>query len=92
MRNVFDSLHAHQLRQCVKMRVAGAQDKRMLQHEGGDPHIVCGDGSALLAQLSIKSSVVMGCLIVGVEHADAGLQQKAAQAQDSFVPSSKGIP
>ena len=74
------------------MRVAGTQDKGMLQHEGRDPHIVCWDGSALLAQLPIQSSVVMGCLVVGVEHTDAGLQQKAAQAQDSFVPSSKGIP
>jgi PIN domain nuclease of toxin-antitoxin system len=44
----------------------------MLQDKGSDPHIVGGDGSALLAQLSIQSGVVVGCLIVGVRAHSCG--------------------
>jgi hypothetical protein len=51
----------------------------MLQHQGCDPHVVGRDGSALLAQLPVDCAVMMRGLFVGVEDADAGLQQKAAQ-------------
>lgn len=55
----------------------------MLQGEGRDPHIVRRDGGALLTQLPVNSGVVMRRLLVGIEHADTGLQEKTAQ--DSFV-------
>jgi hypothetical protein len=69
----FDFLHAGELRKGVKMRVAGAEDKRMLQDERRDPHIVGWDGSALFAQLPVKGGVMMRGLFIGIEHADAGL-------------------
>lgn len=65
------------------MRVAGEQDKRMLQDEGCDPHGVLWDGGALLHQLAIKGCVMVRRLFIGVEHSHAGLQQKPAQ--DSLV-------
>ena len=65
------------------MRVTGKQDERMLQDESCDPHVVGGDGGALLAQLPVDGGVVVGRLLVGVEHADAGFQKKTAQ--DGFV-------
>ncbi len=65
------------------MRIAGTQDKRMLQDEGGNPHIVGRDRSALLPQLPVNGAVMVRCLFIGVEHTDAGLQQKTAQ--DSLV-------
>ncbi len=55
------------------MRVAGTQDERMLQHEGRDPHIIRRDGSALFPQLPVNSAVMVRGLLIGVEHADAGL-------------------
>ena len=61
------------------MRVTGEQDKRMLQDEGRDPHIICWDGSALLAQLPVNGGVVMGGLLVGKEDTDTGFQEKTAQ-------------
>jgi hypothetical protein len=69
------------------VRVAGAQDKRMLQDESRDPHIVRRDGTALLAQLPVNGAVMMSGLFIGVEHADAGLHEKSAQ--DSFVARSR---
>ena len=65
------------------MRVTGEQDERMLQDEGCDPHVVRRDGSALLSQLAVNGGVMMGRLFIGIEHTDAGLQQKTAQ--DGFV-------
>src|SRR3984885_12007526 len=65
------------------MCVAGTQNERMLQDEGRDPHIVGGDGDALLAQLPVNGSVMVRGLFIGIEHTDARLQQKTAQ--DSFV-------
>lgn len=76
-------LNARQLRECVEMSVAGAENKRMLQDEGRDPHIVGRDGSALLTQLSVERAVMMSCLFVGVENANAGLHKKTAQ--DRFI-------
>ncbi len=72
-------LRPRQLRQRVKVHIAGAQNKRMLQDEGRDPHVVGRYGSALLAQLPVNSAVMMRGLLIGVEHTDAGLQQKTAQ-------------
>ncbi len=43
-----DDLHAGELREHLKVRVTGKQDKRMLQDEGCDPHIVRRNGGALL--------------------------------------------
>jgi len=40
------------------MRVPGTQNKRMLQDEGRDPHIVGRDGSALFPQLPENSAVM----------------------------------
>ncbi len=69
------------------MRIASTQNKRMLQHEGRDPHIVGRDGSALLPQLPVNSAVMMRGLFIGIEHTDAGLQQKTAQ--DGLVARSR---
>jgi len=55
----------------------------MLQDQGCDPHIVRRDRGALLTQLPVNSGVVMRRLLVGIEHADTGLQEKTAQ--DGFV-------
>jgi len=65
------------------MCVAGTQNKRMLQDESRDPHIVGRDGSTLLAQLPVNGAVMVRGLFIGIEHTDARLQQKTAQ--DSFV-------
>ncbi|MGC1372633.1 MAG: hypothetical protein WA824_10895 [Candidatus Sulfotelmatobacter sp.] len=54
----------------------------MLQHKGCDPHIVGRNRCTLLA-LPINSAVMMRGLFIGVEHTDAGLQQKTPQ--DGFV-------
>jgi NAD(P)-dependent dehydrogenase (short-subunit alcohol dehydrogenase family) len=59
----------------------------MLQNEGRDPHVVGRDGSALLSQLPVNRAVMMRGLFIGVEHTDAGLQQKTAQ--DSLVARSR---
>ena len=56
------------------MSVAGKQDKRMLQDECCNPHIVSRNGGALLTQLPVNGGVMMRRLLVGIEHADAGLQ------------------
>jgi len=79
-----DDLHAGELREYLKVRVTGKQDKRMLQDEGCDPHIIRRNGGALLTQLPVNGSVMMRGLLVGIEHTDAGLQEKTSQ--DSFVP------
>ena len=68
------------------MGVTSEQDKRMLQDEGRDPHIVGRDGSALLAQLPVNGGVVMGGLLVGKEDIDTGFQEKTAQ--NGFVTGS----
>ena len=81
-----DYLDANELREDIKVRVTGTQDKRMLQNEGCDPHIVRRNGGALLKQLPVNGSVMMRGLFVGIEHTDAGLQEKTPQ--DSFVPES----
>ena len=65
------------------MCVAGKKDKRILQDEGGDPQIVRRDGGTLLTQLPVNGGVMMRRLLVGIEHADTGLQEKSAQ--DGFV-------
>jgi len=72
--NRIDDLHAGELRKDVKVRFTGKQEQRMLQDEGCDPHIVGRDGGALLTQLSVNGGVMMRRLLVGIEHADAGLQ------------------
>lgn len=74
-----DVLDPGELRKSVKVRVTGKQDKRMLQDEGCDPHIIRWDGRALLAQLPINGGVMMRRLVVGIEHTNARFKQKAAQ-------------
>jgi hypothetical protein len=44
-------LNTWELRKGIEMCVAGEQDKRMLQDEGCDPHIIRRDRSALPSQL-----------------------------------------
>ena len=61
------------------MRVAGKQNERMLQDQGRDPHIVRRDRRTLLSQLPVNSAVLMSCLFVGVQHANAGLQEKTTE-------------
>ena len=56
------------------MGVAGKQDKGMLQDECCNPHIVSRNGGTLLTQLPVNGGVMMRRLLVGIEHADAGLQ------------------
>ncbi len=36
------------------MEITRAQDKRMLQDQGRDPHVVPRNGSALFSQLPVK--------------------------------------
>src|ERR1035438_5175148 len=72
-------LDAGELREGVEVRVAREQDEGVLQGEGGDPHVVGGYGSALLAELPEDVGVVMGGLVVCVEDADARLEKKPAQ-------------
>jgi hypothetical protein len=60
----------------------------MLENQGSDPHIVGWDGRALLPQLAVNGCVVMRRLLIAIEHADAGLQQKAAE--DGFVAGALG--
>ncbi len=55
----------------------------MLKNEGRGPHIVGRDRSALFAQLAVNGTIMVRGLFVGIEHTNAGLQQKAAQ--DSLV-------
>ncbi len=61
------------------MHTAVAQAQRVLQHEGGNPHIVCRDGGTLLTQLPVDGGVMVGGLFIGVQHTYAGHHQKAAQ-------------
>jgi hypothetical protein len=53
----------------------------MFEDEGGDPHIVCRDGCGLLTQLPVNGGVVMRRLVVSIEHADTGLQQKNGEGR-----------
>ena|ERR1700722_5752261 len=76
-------LNTWELRKGVEMCVPGAQNKRVLQHEGCDPHVIGRDGSALLSELAVDRGIVMGGLFVGIENTNAGLEQKSAQ--DSFI-------
>src|ERR1700751_4240170 len=76
-------LHAGELSKRVKMGVAGTQDKRMLQDECCNPHIVSRNGGTLLTQLPVNDGVMMRRLLVGIEDPDTGLQEKAPQ--DSLV-------
>src|ERR1700722_12176688 len=55
----------------------------MLQDQGRDPHIVCRDRSALLAQLPVDGAIVMRGLFIGIEHSRAGRQKK--MAEDSLI-------
>src|SRR5215469_7574064 len=55
----------------------------MLQHQGCDPHVVRRDRRALLTQLPVNSGVVVRRLLISIEHAHSGLQEKPAQ--DGFV-------
>ena len=80
---ISDDLHTSELGKNVKVRVTSKEDERMLQDQGCDPHIVRRDRGALLTQLPINSGVVMRRLLVGIEQADTGLQEKTAQ--DGFV-------
>ena len=50
----------------------------MLQDERSDPHIVRWNRRALLTQLAVNGGVMMRGLLIGIEHADTGLQKKNA--------------
>jgi len=65
-----DGLHAGEPRKRVKMGVAGTQDKRMLQDECCNPHIVNRNGGTLLTQLPVNGGVMMRRLLVGIEDPD----------------------
>jgi CheY-like chemotaxis protein len=76
-------LNTGELRKSIKVRVTGKPNQRMLWNESRNPYVVCWDGSALLAQLPVKSSVMMSGLLVGIKHAHPRFQKKTPQ--DSLV-------
>ena len=67
-----------ELRKNVKVRVTGTQDKRMLEDESRNPHIIGRNGSALLTQLPVNGGVMIRRLVVGIEHTNARLEEKAS--------------
>ena len=67
----------------VEVPIARVQGESMLQDEGSDPNVVCRVGGALLAKLTVKRGVLLGCLIVGEKGMHLGLGEK--QTQHSLV-------
>lgn len=55
-----------ELRERVEVVIPVVQGKRMLEHQGSDPHIVGRYGSPLLAQLAVDGGVVISGLFVSV--------------------------
>src|SRR5580658_7261407 len=62
-----------ELREGIKVRVAGEKNERMFENERRDPHIVSGDWGALLAELAVNVRVVMRGLLAGVDNSDTRL-------------------
>ncbi|HSP63116.1 MAG TPA: hypothetical protein VLQ90_09060, partial [Pyrinomonadaceae bacterium] len=83
-----DDLYSGELGKHVKVSVTGKQDMRMLQDESCDPHVVRRDGSALLTQLPVNGSVMVRRLLVGIQHTDPRLEEKAPE--DGFITRSLG--
>lgn len=76
-------LGSRQLGQGIEVCVAGTEDQRMLEDQSCDPHIVGGYRCALFPELTVNVGVVVCCLVVGIEDADARFHEEAAE--DGFV-------
>lgn len=61
------------------MTVSRVQDHVVLEDEGGDPHVVRGDGLALAAELAEHGSEVMGRGLVRDQDGDTGTPEEAAE-------------
>gem|GEM_PF-5488721 len=68
-----------ELRQGVKMPVAGVKNQIVLQCQGRDPHIVRRHRSSLFPELAIQSGVVMCRLVVGEDDFHPILQQEVSE-------------
>src|SRR6185437_7070629 len=74
---------ASELRKRVKVSIAGEQSERMLQDEGGYPHVVCGNRRSLLSELPVDARIMMRGLLVCVENSHPRPHEESAQ--HSFV-------
>ena len=61
------------------MPVSRVQCEIVLEHEGGEPHIVRWNGRALLAQLTKNRCIVMRRLVVGIQNVHAVLEEKTSK-------------
>lgn len=76
-------LESGELRKGVKVCVTSKQDKRMFEDESCNPHIVRWDGRSLLTQLPVNGTVVMRCLVVGIEYPNPRFEEETPQ--DCFI-------
>lgn len=68
--------NADDLREVIEVLVSRMQRQIVLQHQRRQPHVVGGNRGALFPELTKKSRVVMGRLVVGEEHAHPFFQEK----------------